>query len=576
MCLIRLFSKPSGGIEVSGRLIPLALLFLVGGFSAGWATVAKADPEVPPPFLAVDKACTPEEHWRFSKKVPQGWRKLLKAPPASPGFAVTSYALGATLKRSAKVQELGTFGDYVMGRALYQAGMVHLAQRRFDQLIGESTAPLAHDLRIAALECLEKIRDKVPSLGISGVGVIGLKAMRKGKLNVRESELVDRALIWHFKREPTIEGLGNFIPGSSYHSYARMLLAAAQDDDAVVIAAGTKFLEPVSGKEPAKADRDSAEILVARAYYHLGKLDAAIEAFKKVSRNSIYFAQSYSDLAWAYLRLRKYNEAVSTAYNLIVGGLARSFMPEAMLITAIAYFETCHYPEASRTIRHFKKKFGPIYQWLIHWNKSVPSAGPDGKPYLYSLTINELKQSGRPKQAGKPAVPEKLVFEWVNSSILLTHQLELNLVIDEQAALKKLLLQVQAQHKRAGSGYKPAYLALRDLLNSFSREIPSIQAARVQAVEKALTDLNRAMLAQLTETGENIQFVDVEVLNAAGDDIIRENSRAPVKKVAEGQSGTDQGATLDWGKFSPEEDSEIWEDELGYLRSEVSTICIKK
>ena len=87
------------------------------------------------------------------------------------------------------------------------------------------------------------------------------------------------------------------------------------------------------------------------------------------------------------------------------------------------------------------------------------------------------------------------------------------------------------------------------------------------------------MLAQMNQALENSQLIEIEVFNAAGNDMIMENARPEAKQAAkEAQrkvKRSDEGPTLDWGRFPAKEGeaAEVWEDELGGLRTNVTDSC---
>jgi len=570
-----------------------ALLLLFASVTAGAASgkeppKGKGPVEVFARYSMAEAACTERESWKFSQRTPEAWRRQLRETPKDRESALKLYVLGYVLRSSGVSAEARTLGEYFMARAIFQMEQIHVAFGLFERVV---TGPMVEEtsyIKMAALECLQRIRIRYPSLPVSkgvldGVRGISLRGVARSQVNA-----LTMLALAYFKKNPSDESYGYlrlFVPGSIQEVFAKMVLAAQGEQGAEVLRMGEQFLA-MSKKMPKNAvpvtELDTVHIILARTYYTMRDFKRAIVAFQNVRRGSAFFVQSYSDLAWSFLAQKKYNEAVSTAYNLLVGGMSANFAPDAAVIAAIAYFETCHYPEARRALRHFKKNYVPVYQWLAEWANK-----PAGKhENLYQKAVNDLKWlSSAPKGKALSPVSVFLVPAWVGSAGFLAIQGELNLLLDEVPAQEKLIKSLRGQAatlRNPKDPYKKAYVYLAGYLEFYKKILSDMRVKAVAEIDKDLTDLAEQLLLQVADAAENSQFVEVEVLNAAGTDIINENARPGLKAQAEeaakaAQKGVKSGTTLDWGKFSETQngEQEIWEDELGFLKSEVTDICPK-
>jgi hypothetical protein len=129
-------------------------------------------------------------------------------------------------------------------------------------------------------------------------------------------------------------------------------------------------------------------------------------------------------------------------------------------------------------------------------------------------------------------------------------------------------------------------LALRNTMLKFSSESGRIQTALASQISDDLNQRASLMVKQLNAAVENIQLVEIEIYNSAGEDMIMENARPGYAEAAKEARDNalkhkrPQGNVLDWGRFPAKEaengKAEIWEDELGALKTDIADVCPKK
>ncbi len=568
------------------RANALALLIL-GALALPVHAIRAAEPEKPSeapigiPGIATQGrgVCSEQETWTYGGKIPAAWQKQFASKAENRESSVRIFSWAYVLKTTGRTPEAQALGEYWMWRSVERLGMTHLAYRGWNALLARALPPEAEGIRFAALECLSILHKSYPAMGITPAGVQASAQLMKLPLPAEYKLVIWDAVAAYARRKIAdapegnalaLEGEIALLKGSpSHESLVRALLAAHQGNDSEVVQQGERFLAQSSAAPDLE---DPMRNQVARAHYHLKNLDKAIEQFKLVRNTSNYFSQSLSDLSWAYLNKNLYKEASSTAHNLILGKLSKTFSPEAATVIAIALFENCRYPEALKSVRYFRHSFEPSYRWLYQW-RTKPEL-PENKG-LYGQVANYLKK--------KSKVPDPVASEWVRSPVFIAYQQEINHVFDEKSAVfglvKHLDLTLSGTRDKA---MKKAKLALRDAGSNYARQIPALQDALIRQVNLDLAERNRQMLALLGEAAENSQLIEAEIYNAAGEDMIAANVRAysPKSKETKAKVETVRNSadTLDWGRFpaSKDQEAEVWIDEVGFLQTDVSSNCPQK
>jgi hypothetical protein len=279
------------------------------------------------------------------------------------------------------------------------------------------------------------------------------------------------------------------------------------------------------------------------------------------------------------------------------------------MVAAMALNELCNYPDSIRMIQAFAKDYEPSFQWLTqNTNRD------DG----YVLTVKAVKG-----QAGAPA---KLSTEWIRSPEFLTRQKEINTILLEPKHIEEIEGFAQKEQSKLAedflnkSGqfvkdYRVAKLKLKlgqelpaefadrfavlkkdlrkltrfykasrtwkALARSYEKKIPNIKVGLVEKVNHDWKAKQKRTLALLTRVKDNLDLIEVEIYNGASQDLVWKNAHsdfADAKNMDTQKDAPDAARTWNWGRFlaSSIEDSEVWEDELGALKADVTDQCGKK
>jgi hypothetical protein len=549
------------------------LLLAVTGLPASRAEAPKAAR-----FSYASLACTDNEAWVFGQRIPPKWREKMVIP--FPDKAGISRLLFPTeiLRESARFPEAKLLSEYWHNRALFDLKLIHSAHRGFESMVARQTTPEEQGIKLAALNCLNRIHQAYPTLRLSTATIQGLRAIpirsisRDSRQALWKAVAVNAQLaISRGAQEPEIATELQLLNGSgAFEAMIRMMIASKKGDDAGVVQWGTEFFKIQGRSEFLKEEEDALHLILARAHYNLNKHGNAVREFRLVKNTSNYITQALTDNSWAFLVRNKYPEAIGAAQNLMVGNLKNTFAPEANVIMAIAFNETCHFPEALESIKYFRKSYNRALRWLHDWNtKNNAGQGPD----LYGLVAAYLKKEKSAR------VPARVGTEWLRSPVFLGNQQELNLLYDEADIIKKVSADIarEASGKKVGKKWLQAGTRIRGNLAATHVEAAKREPALIAEIKKDLTARSKRMLELLADVSENIQLVEAEVYNSLGEKMIADNALGidPTKNEGKQLKAKDEGPVWDWGRFPAKDDGdqEFWEDELGWLKSDANDKC---
>lgn len=501
--------------------------------------------------------CTQKESWEHLPSLPKPWRNSFESSIRSTESATKSTLTAHHFKTlSTKNAALSHFADYWIARVYFEIGLIHLAHPRFSQLATLATTPSG--VRSAAIGCLVRIQERLPTLALP---------MQTDRFS---SEDLYLALESAALRGATLTPAAIARLDEGSRLAIETLSAAHRGDERGLAALKPKLLPRLKKSDPKESVPSSVRPLVAlslaRGLYGQGDYLGAIEAYDRVPNTSNALTGALIEKAWAYLMLEKYSEAIGAAANLIVGGLKGTFAPESFGIAVISLYETCNYVQAIDLIKAFRKSYGPVYQWLYRWR--TQGSKPDA---LYSTLSGFLKKT--------TPLPERIGLEWIRSPSFTALQEEINLLIDEKTILKSSWGKMSAPARgKNGKRFAAAFASLSREVGALNSSIPKQEAALVNQVNTHLAVLNRRMLGLLADVSENLQRVEVEALNAVGEKMITTQALGKDSTQPQTLSRDDRGPVWDWGQFdvANAEQTEVWEDELGFLRAEMKTRCSKK
>ena len=601
----------------------LASLFPVSTFAAKAMLPVpfKTDAET----LSARKACTNQERWDLTRSLPSESKTYFESFLNKKLSSVRALSEALGLRQNTNSPEVKALAEYWISRSLYEQKIIHTAFEGFNLLAASPLTKETVGVQIAALECITEMSEKYPNLTISEAVESRLPEYTKftdvGHPSIHS---VNKEVIWQAAVHLLIIQIGdgkhntqqlqttlNILKDAGpYESFAKGLFYSKQGHSPNAVTELEKVATLANPPRLLKKYEDVTNLLLARGLYRIGKYDKSAFVFRKIKKNSNELAESLSELAWAFLMADRYNEAIGTAISLQVGGLRHTFTPEAPMVMAMALNELCQYPESVQAVHTFRKLYEKSYRWL--------SKNDLGN--LYPKAVDFIKKK-------KTDVPERVASEWVRSPFIVSNQEEINLLFDENDAIplinrtgskeqRAVFNEIMEFAKKLKPKYKLAKMKLQQgepLPKSISEDLnklksmvrhfkrvqnaapfwkvvastikqrsPKIKSHLVEQINHDLARRSVRMLGQLNEVAENIQLVEVEIYSGASQDIIWQNAHPDYKEVAQKLKSENQKATKekvwDWGHINTggEENSEIWEDELGSFKADMFDNCSSK
>ena len=580
------------------------------------------------------EACTPSETWTFddaleielAKTIGSEWKTDFEAGMKKKVSSVRGFSEALAMRRLARSPQTQAIAEYWLARSLKQAGLDHLAYSGFQALAKHMPSRETAGVQISALLCLTQMRKEHPSFQLGDaartlpilwklVAKHPLEKMIQQSLrDIAVERLVERVGDNDAGQEfALLEKIVRDAPGTQGEFALSLIALQARDHHGAVLHLG-RVLSANALPNELKRHRDLLRILVGREYYTAERFEESIHEYQQIKKTSNELIRVLSELSWAHLRAGRYGESVGAAIGLQSGTLKEVFAPESTMVMAIALNELCEYPEALKSIQLFRKNYAKSYDWLK--TKGEIATG-------YSTAIAFAKRG--PASLAEAGIPKRVATEWIRSPLFISHQDRINLAfrerdfaektegegIREQSAwalkLSLAARDLKTRYQKAKIRLKPGEVVSASLMNearalrrdlvhyrrlkasgrvwkrvlaSHNARMPMLQKALVSEVDEEIRRLNGRMLAQLEEVSENNERIEIEILNGASQDLVFQNAHpdykdvaARLKKTGKGQWAADQ--VYNWGATPGglEGADEIWEDELGSFRADLTDHC---
>ena len=543
--------------------LPLAV-FIATSFSTLFIVPVRADEPT-----RVFGACTDDERARFAETFPAEEKSWASSVITDRQSGPEIFRVGFRLGQSKVSWDVREMGEYLKARAYFREGLIHLAYEKFQtQLITPLQPGVPTFGRIAALECVLKIQRDFPTLGFGRAMIPNLmNYMKRADLDQGAKEDIAKALVIRMKEvvnnwdekeaNEIIAALGNM---KGYSIYAQALANQRNGQFAKAISLWERIVEKDELPGLFSEDRDTLLILYARDLYEAKKFDKSADILRKVPRDSNYLAQALSDLSWALLQANHRREAIGAAFNIQKSLLTRVYAPEAPLVASIALHEMCQYARALKNAVFFKKKYYPV---LIWYNKLTPAQ----REHPYQLLSTALRKKG--------GVPNLVLLEWLRSPEYRAYQLEANLLFDEKK-VAYVLYSARVNSEKGAAWLKE----WKTPMPKFYNEVAPRQKSVAKSMNSVLTFLTNRIAKQVAKMAENVQLLEVEIFDHAGEDMVWRNVNPEYQAWLEQQPEEKRAKDLywEWGSMpaDPKSIDEVWEDELGWTIGSVQDECKNK
>jgi tetratricopeptide (TPR) repeat protein len=554
---------------------------------------------------SVTASCSSSETWNIVGAKTPSWLTQYQDFTSGKVSSVYSFSQAIQLKKMSALlvhsEFERDFSEFWVGRILYEMKLDALAHQVFRSVYENGENPT---IKKASFVCMTQIQKRSPDFKFVG----GSEWM-----NLALDESDADAIFLASLQLPLakIASMSKKLP-ESHRSFILGVVAVQKRNYSESIKQFNEFLSYFDLHSNPLLDRykDDARLYLARSYYSVAKFKEATEQFQKIKKTSNLQIDALSDLSWAYLLEEKYDDAIGIAMQLRAGSLRNTFAPEPLMVSAMAMNELCLYPESIRMIRSFVTDYGKSYDWL--------AANPHHLD-LYSEVLKVLKKQS--------LVPTKVATEWLKNPAFLTRQLELNQLIENPKRLadiqkkavteqdqitlafieksQKFVKSVRVAKLKLKPGeelaasYGDQYLQIKrelrnlsryyraskiwkNLARNFEKKIPVLRADLVAKVNTELKEQNKQMLSLLNKVRENTDLIEVEIYNGASQDMIWKNAHPDYEQLSanmkDQKEEPNSAKTWNWGRMlaSDVENAEVWEDEMGALKADISNQCDKR
>ncbi len=584
------------------------LILTVVGLAANLASAQDGE------TLAVSKACRSSESWNLGATLRKDFQEEFREFLSHKTSPARGFAEALALRQWAPSLEAKRLAEYWLARSFFSANFIHLAKLSFENVALDDTVL---PVRLAAIDCLNAIHEKHPAISSTQLDAGVLSKIFALVTTSAEKEVLHKYAFHLFLAAPQKENLALLKGAGPLEKFAFGLWNAKQGHHEVALQNFEALLDKTGNSVTTPlVDINVLNSLLGRSYYSTQKFEKSVQAFKRIQKNSNQLSESLSELSWSQLMAGQYREAIGTGQSLQVGGLKRTFAPEALMVMAMALNELCQYPGSFEAIKIFKKSYESSFFWLQKWHEEKE------KPSLYGLAVDYIRK--------KADVPDRIASEWIRSPLFLETQGEMNLISDEkdafenfpQAALREYQAMGQdiltfgrsikerlQNAKAVRAGRRLASLdelphpLLRDIakfrakVTHYKRfaqaalpwkkiaaknlgHISALKRNLASTIETDLRNRTETMRLQLLEIAENNQLIEVEIYSEASKDIIWQNAHPDYKEVAQKlkdeRNEISHQTQLNWGTMNAGEDAEVWEDELGSVFANVFDNCSSK
>ena len=288
-----------------------------------------------------------------------------------------------------------------------------------------------------------------------------------------------------------------------------------------------------------------AALGLANIFYMVGKFDTSIKYLDKIPLDSAYFLDAVHWAAWAEFRMvevdeananRHYQRTLGYVHTLNAPFFEDYLYPDALKLKAVTYYFNCRYDSAKRTVDEFKRRYPKTMDDL----KGILDQAPeDFQLYDLALKIREEDSGLDPfvEQVALKALQDKQLGKYF------AYVAELEREMD-------MLEDMSGNFKSAGVGERVTEDL--DLALSQAREATGAEArTRITGMIKEIKDLKIEMI--------KVQF---EILE-----------KRKQQKSLEQYPAKPQKPEIDAEHEIYKYNGEYWQDELGYYRYEITSIC---
>lgn len=345
-------------------------------------------------------------------------------------------------------------------------------------------------------------------------------------------------------------------------------------------------------------------LTLARAYFQKGMYKEASQAYLIVNKGDPLWMQAMVEQAWTQILLQDYVGAAGNMFTLHTDYFKNAFAPDSYVVRTVGYLNLCQYGDGLQVLNSLHRKYGPFRERLQQYSSSRKN-----NMAYYETVKSWLKNSEQREMDG---LPRNFIVELARHPSFMKIQTQINNFEDElegfdkatiailqrektllqkQSEAKDELVKIQKQIREAKvesaelklstafqnrriAAYQMQYQLThrsRALIKGLrERAIVRIDKEKVELRDKAgkaLKDRLKTIVADLSRILDQNDVLQYELFSGAGEHLRYQMAGGETKNKDRKAASEKQ---VSW-KFK----GEIWEDEVGHVRSSLENVCAK-
>ncbi|MEX1366720.1 MAG: hypothetical protein AB1Z98_26575 [Nannocystaceae bacterium] len=288
-----------------------------------------------------------------------------------------------------------------------------------------------------------------------------------------------------------------------------------------------------------------AALGLANIFYMVGKFDTSIKYLDKVPLESAYFLDAIHWAAWAEFRMvevdedranQHYQRTLGYVHTLNAPFFEDYLYPDALKLKAVTYYFNCRYDSAKRTVDEFNRRYPQTMEDL----KGILSSAPeDFQLYDLALKIRQEDSGLDPfvEQVALKALQDKQLGKYFA-------------YVEELEREMEMFEDMSGNFKSAAVG---------------ERVTEDLDLALSQARESTGAEARTRITGMINE----IKSLKIEMIKVQFEILEKRKQQKELEAYPPKPQKPDIDAEHEIYKYN----GEYWQDELGYYRYEVTSIC---
>lgn len=301
----------------------------------------------------------------------------------------------------------------------------------------------------------------------------------------------------------------------------------------------------LSFDEEMKQYEHLAALGLANIFYMVGKFDTSIKYLDKVPLDSAYFLDAIHWAAWAEFRMvevdeekanQHYQRTLGYVHTLNAPFFEDYLYPDALKLKAVTYYFNCRYDSAKRTVDEFNRRYPQTQEDL----KGILEQAPEDFQ-LYDLALKI-----RNEESGLDPFVEQVALKALQDKQLGKYFA----YVEELEREMDMFEGMSGNFKSAGVG---------------ERVTEDLDLALSQAREATGAEARTRITGMINE----IKSLKIEMIKVQFEILEKRKQQKELEAYPPKPQKPDIDAEHEIYKYN----GEYWQDELGYYRYEVTSIC---